>query len=269
MTKKRVIFSLLYDSGQFVLSRNFRLQVVGDVFWLKENYNFAKISHAIDELIILDVSRSPEGSVGFIRDVELIVAECFIPISLGGKINSVERAHEFLRAGADKVVINSGIHRQRSLISELCSEFGQQCIIASVDVKKIGQNYKVMIDQGATPVVNPAIEILLQISELEVGEIYLNSMDRDGTGQGYDIDLLELIPADVPVSVILAGGAGNWKHLHEGLMDTRVDAVATANLFNFIGNGLLSSRNQLIEAGIDLAVWNANELSSMRGSLND
>ena len=256
MLKKRVIFTLLYDRGYFMLSRNFRLQKVGDLRWLQKNYNFSHSAFSIDELIVLDVSRG-ERDIGLFCDhIKLLTEGCFIPIAAGGGVRELEQARMLLRSGADKVVINTPLFENQVLINELAAEFGQQCIVASIDVKQApGIDYQVWADNGNRCIERSLAECLERVAHYAIGDLYLNSMDRDGTGQGYDFKILDYLPESIPMPVILAGGAGNFHHLAEGLSDNRVDAVATAHLFNFVGDGLEVSRTHLHEKGFDLARW--------------
>ena len=243
MLKKRIVFTLLYDNGQFMLSRNFRLQKVGNLEWLKKNYNFAHISFFIDELLVLDVTRGERNDLAFCDTLKLLTEGCFVPIAAGGGVRSVSSARQLLRSGADKVVLNTPIFRNPKLLEELTEEFGQQCLIGSLDIKKTEDDkYRILIESGSEELKLSARDELKKIRFGSVGEWYLNSINRDGTGQGYDMDMLNQLPDDWSVPIILAGGAGNASHMAVGLNDPRVDAVATANLFNFIGDGLKQAR---------------------------
>jgi len=256
MLKKRILFTLLYDNGQFMLSRNFRLQKVGNLAWLQKNYNFAHISFFIDELVVLDVTRGERNLAAFCETLEALTEGCFVPIAAGGGIRSVEQARRLLRSGADKVVVNTPLFSQPSLLREMAQEFGQQCVVGSLDLKRSeGGKFEILIESGTRALDSVATEELQRLSNGEVGEWYLNSVDRDGTGQGYDLALLDQLPADWSVPLILAGGAGNASHLAIGLSDARVDAVATAHLFNFVGDGLKQARNSLLSSGVELAKW--------------
>lgn len=256
MLKKRMIFTLLYDQGSFMLSRNFRLQRVGSLEWLQKNYNFSRIAFSIDELVVLDVSRGERGMSRFCEHLKALTAGCFVPIAAGGGVRSVEQARLLLRSGADKVVVNTVLFENEPLIGELAAEFGRQCLVASVDVKRAqGADYQVWTNNGSRCVDEPFPAAIEKILRSPVGELYLNSMDRDGTGQGYDMGLLDRLPRLMPIPLILAGGAGNFHHLAEGLSEERVDAVATAHLFNFVGDGLQVSRARLNANGFNLAQW--------------
>jgi cyclase len=255
MAKKRLIFTLLYDNGSFMLSRNFRLQKIGDLKWLETNYGFSEVGYSIDELIVLDVSRTLRNRQAFCETLKALTFDCFAPIAAGGGINSVEEAHDLLRSGADKVVVNTALHTNPDLISKLATEFGRQCIVASLDCKYLDNTYRLVTNNGSETIDLDLPQFLAEISSLPVGEIYLNSVDRDGTGNGYDFKLLDCLPKSIEVPVILAGGVGNSKHLAEGLSDHRVDAVATANLLNFMGNGLALARAELIDTNFDLPIF--------------
>ena len=265
MLKKRVIFTLLYDNGSFMLSRNFRLQKVGDLQWLKKNYIFSKLSFSIDELVLLDVTRTKRDHKKFLNHVRALSEECFIPIAAGGGVRDVELAHSLVNNGADKIVINSLVGQSIETIRDIVAELGSQCVLASVDAKKVKNDYVVYTKNGTLQQNFSLREWLDKLAEVPVGEVYLNSIDRDGTGQGYQKELIEYIPADFPLPIILAGGAGKYQHFIEGLQNKKVDAVATAHLFNFIGNSLEVSRIALLKEGFNLAKWDMNICESLKG----
>lgn len=256
MLKKRILFTLLYDNGQFMLSRNFRLQKVGNLAWLQKNYKFSQTSFFIDELIVLDVSRGERNQAAFCETLEALTQGCFIPIAAGGGVRSVDYARRLLRSGADKVVVNTPLIGQPQFVKELAQEFGQQCVVGSLDLKsKSNGACEIWVDSGTRLLDGRASDVLCELGAGSVGEWYVNSMDRDGTGQGYDIKLLDQLPDSWTAPIILAGGAGNASHMAAGLADPRVDAVATAHLFNFVGDGLKQARNSLLASGVELACW--------------
>ena len=256
MLKKRLIFTLLYNNGQFMLSRNFRLQKVGSLQWLQTNYNFSHISYSIDELIVLDVTRGEKNPEEFCSALKLLTEGCFVPIAAGGGVRTIEAARNLLRSGADKVVVNSTLFENNGFVGHLASEFGQQCVVASMDIKRTSDGgYQAWSQSGTKCHEGAAAKWIKQVAQDDVGELYLNSIDRDGTGQGYDFGLLDLLPANISKPIILAGGVGNTTHLAAGLAEPRVDAVATAHLFNFVGDGLKKSRQSIIGSGVDLPSW--------------
>jgi cyclase len=256
MLKKRLIFTLLYHQPYFMLSRNFRLQKVGTLEWLQKNYDFSRISFSIDELIVLNVDRKGGDQAAFYDALGTLAKGCFVPIAAGGGLRTVADAQALLRSGADKLVVNTPLFETPDLIDTLAAEFGQQCIIAALDTKRSADGrISVWSHCGTVEREENLTTWLQRITTIPVGEIYLNSMDRDGTGQGYDMAMLDTLPAKIPIPVILAGGVGNATHLAAGLADPRVDAVATAHLLNFVGGGLKQARCALIAAGVQLPVW--------------
>jgi len=255
MLKKRLIFSLLYDSGYFCLSRNFRLQRVGDLKWLQENYNFEYISKYIDELIIIDVSRDKKDLGKFCDTLKDLTDKLFVPISSGGGIRNLDDARYLLDSGADKVILNTSLFENIDLIKNLAIEFGRQCIVGSLDFKKEKGEYNFFISNGNQRINKKNEEIIRILKDSPLGEIIFHSIDRDGTGQGFDLDFLSILKKEINVPIIISGGAGNGKHLIEGLKHYMVDAVSSSHLFNFIGDGLKKAREKAIESNISLAKW--------------
>jgi cyclase len=239
-----------------MLSRNFRLQKVGSIDWLQKNYNFAHIAFYIDELIVLDVSRSERDIERFSDTLKILTKGCFVPIAAGGGVRDSSHARQLLRSGADKVVVNSVLFDDPQFVVNLSREFGQQCVVGAIDLKRdTGGVYKIYTGNGNYMCSEPASYLLSLLPESSVGELYLNSIIQDGTGQGYDFELLNLIPEHFNLPIILAGGAGHSQHLVDGLRDERVDAVATAHLFNFVGDGLKKAREFVFAQNIQLAQW--------------
>ena len=255
MKKKRLIYTLLYNKGYFMLSRNFRLQKIGDFKWLKKHYNFEKIAFSIDELIILDVTREGRDIYEFSSVVKEVVKNVFIPVACGGGVRTLDDAKLLLNSGADKIVVNTTLHSDKELINSLVKNYGSQFVVGSVDFQINNDVINVYIENGQLKIDENLQDYLQAIEKLSIGEIYLNSIQKDGTGKGYDIKYLEDILGKVTTPIILAGGAGNYLHLIEGLKISSVDAVATANLFNFIGDALPDSRNKIINEKIELATF--------------
>ena len=247
MKKKRLIFTLLHNNGGYMLSRNFRLQRVGDANWINKNYNFEKIAFSIDELVILDVTRENRDQDKFIESYKKIIPNVFVPIAIGGGIRSYEDARNLFLNGADKVVINTLLYKKHDVIEEIAKEYGAQSIIASVDYIEEDGIFHCYVENGTEMLPFQLEEYLHQIVKLPVGEIYLNSIKRDGTGFGYNMNTIPFIDG-VDVPIIMSGGAGNESHFIEAIQASdNIDAVATANLFNFIGNALPNSRKALME----------------------
>ncbi|CEK10228.1 HisA/HisF-related TIM barrel protein [Legionella hackeliae] len=263
MLKKRLIFTLIYNDQHYMLSRNFRMQRVGDIQWINKNYNFSHIATSLDELIVLDASETKD-IYEFSNQLKKLVDMCFIPVAAGGGIRILSDAELLLNSGADKLVVNTILFTDPSLVKQLVEIYGNQCIIASIDFKLINNTPVIFIHNGSEKLEVDFVDYLHQITELGVGELYLNSMDKDGTGQGYALEIFDHIPDTVTIPIIMAGGAGNHHHLFEGITKPNVQAVATANLFNFIGNGLPFAREQLRIAGVPLSCWDGKEISSLK-----
>lgn len=255
MLRKRIIFSLIYSDGFFNQSRNFRLQKVGDEKWLENNYKFSKIAHSLDELILIDASKSKKDISKFSNIISKIVENVFIPICAGGGIRSIHDAELLFNSGADKIIVNTSLYEDPALIQELVRIYGSQSIVASIDYKCIVNKNTIFIYNGAKEIDMDLHNYIKHIQELGVGELYLNAIDRDGTGFGYDLDTISKCCNLIKVPLILAGGAGNAKHFLEALNINEVSAVATANLFNFIGNGLPDARKKLLELNQNISNW--------------
>ncbi len=248
-----------------MLSRNFRLQRVGDINWLTRHYNFKNISHSIDELIVLDVTRKNRNIVIFAEMLKKLVNHVFVPIGAGGGIHSVESAALLLQSGADKLVINSILHTDSTVINELSKTFGNQCIVTSIDFKRPnGGECVIYYNKGQEAADISLKEAVRKAVDSGSGEIMINSIEKDGTGNGYDLRAVDSIECSVEVPLIISGGAGNVRHLIEGLQTKGVDAVATANLFNFVGNGLPLARSEMISNRLDLAKWDPEEFEVLQ-----
>lgn len=264
VVKQRLIFTLLFSDGYYMLSRNFRLQKVGDIQWLNKNYDFKNIATSIDELVILDVTRGNKNLMGFCENLKILCQQCFVPIAVGGGIRNLEEVAILLKSGADKIVVNTILYENPSLVKELVSIYGSQCVIASIDLKRKEGKLRAFVNNGSEEIFLQVNEYMRQVVAMGVGEIYLNSIDKDGTGQGYLMEMMDELDSTNMIPIILAGGAGNYQHFLEGLKRKNVDAVATAHLFNFVGDGLPISRTILIGKNIRLPIWDCNSFAGFK-----
>jgi cyclase len=239
---KRLIFTLLYKDGYFVLSRNFRHQVVGKLSWVLKNYNLEEITNYIDELIIINISKNKNLSE-FCKIVDEVSKKTFIPIVVGGGIEDLEQVKILLKHGADKILINSLFHNNPNKCAEISEKYGRQFVVAAIDYS-YDRKYKIY---------NPSKKIFLNLEIKKhiqnvinngAGEILFQSIDRDGTGNGLDYKILNLIKK-LPTPIILMGGVGNYSHIVKGYNLKYCDAVSTANLFNFVANEFKIVRNKL------------------------
>ncbi len=256
MLKKRLIFTLLHNAGKFQLSRNFKLQSVGDLQWIRENFEFDSIACAIDELVVLDVTRGQRDPVAFADLLKEIARHCFMPIAAGGGVRVIDDARRLLNSGADKVVVNTPIFHQPSLVNELSDTFGAQCVIGSIDYKKSEDGATAVFTSNGVNALGLTLPAAVERAQsLGVGELYLTSLTLDGTGQGLDVAEASRIAQCTDLPVIVSGGAGNFVQLSEALSYPGISAVSTANLFNFMGDNLREARNEIIARGIPLASW--------------
>ena len=253
--KKRIIFTLLFCKGYFYLSRNFRLQKIGDLEWLRCNYNFNNVSFYIDELIILNVSRDSGDILGFCEIIKDISKEIFVPLSVGGGINTLDDVRSLFSSGADKVVINSNLFENNNIAKEICSLYGKQCLVASLDLKKEDGRYNIYSKCGSKNQCELNDFLTNQNIIKYIGEFYINSINNDGTGNGLDIELAELFHSKIDTPFIIAGGIGKSEHILNALSKNYINAVSTAHLLNFIGNSLERCRNEAIIKDINLAKW--------------
>lgn len=255
MLKKRLIFSLFTDGKYFYLSRNFRLQKVGDLKWLLTNYDFGNVTDNVDELIVYNVDRAQVISPSFLEMVANLSKLAFVPLTVGGQIRNFTDANLLVKAGADKISICSELKKNDELIYQIRKVYGAQFICAKFDVKIVDGNYKCFVKNGQLENVNYIAEAIKRYHENDIGEIHLNSIDLDGTGNGLDFNLLNCLPGDLRVPVVLSGGIGKSEHILQGLSNEHINGVATGHLFNFVGNGLKKARQTLVNHKVQVAIF--------------
>jgi len=256
MLKKRIIFTLLYKKKNFYLSRNFNHQKIGNIDWLFKNYKFKNLYQDIDELVILNIENDKNEKLfdNFCNTVKKISKDLYFPLSAGGQVNSFNRATKIFNSGCEKVVINSSFFNNQNLVDKISKLYGSQSIIFSVDYVKKKNNYYVYIDNGK---LNTKITLKKYLSnnyKKNFGEIMLRSIDRDGSGQGYDLKILKFLPSKINKPIIISGGAGHENHLLQALLSNKINAVNTSNLLNFINDGLKNARLN-ISKKIKLPNW--------------
>jgi cyclase len=201
-----------------------------------------------DELVFLDISASPDERRTTLEMVARVADSIFIPFTVGGGIRSVADAGAALRAGADKISVNTAAVRDPSLVSRLAESFGSQCVVAAVDVRRIDGRLTVVVNGGREPTPREAVSWMRDLEALGAGEILLTSMDRDGTESGYDLDLVRAAAAAVGIPIVASGGAGNLGHLAEAL-EAGAHGVLAATIFHFRGSSLPEARAFLRERG--------------------
>ncbi len=219
------------DKGRVVKGTNFiELVDAGDPVVQAKFYD----SEGADELIFLDITASSDNRSTMLDIVRNTTEEVSIPFTIGGGIRTTDDMREMLRSGADKVSINTASVTNPQLISDGAEKFGVQCIVVAIDAKRdVNDNWKVFIHGGRTKTELDVIEWAQQCEQRGAGEIMLTSMDRDGTKDGYDIELLKRVTGAVRIPVIASGGAGNLDHLYQAFAQADVDAVLAASIFHF------------------------------------
>jgi imidazole glycerol-phosphate synthase subunit HisF len=251
MLKKRLIVVLILRDGQVVQSVRFRHTNV--IHWNPATAVEFFNHWAVDEIVALDVSRSLEKRDKFDEAVSALSRKCFVPLTVGGWVTSVDEMRKLLRLGADKVVINTAAARRPELITECARVFGAQCVVVSIDVKRNTSDRQVVfIDRGRE---ETALEAPVWASEAErrgAGEILLNSIDHDGNRQGYDLVLLKSVVKAVRLPVIAFGGVFEWRHLVEGVVAGGADAVAAANIFHYTEHSTRKAKEFMKQSGLDV-----------------
>ena len=247
MVLKRVIPCLDVDAGRVVKGTNFvDIRDAGDPVELAERYD----AEGADELVFLDITASHEKRETIVELARRTADNVFIPFTIGGGIRSVEDAQAVLDAGADKVSINSAAVQRPELIGELAEVFGAQCVVLAIDARRVAKGYEVFVNGGRTPTGRDAVEWAREGVERGAGEILLTSMDRDGTEDGYELELTRLVADAVDVPVIASGGAGTLEHLVDAIEKGGADAVLAASIFHYGTYSIGQAKEQMRHAGI-------------------
>ncbi|MDG2535054.1 imidazole glycerol phosphate synthase subunit HisF [Sphingomonas sp. HITSZ_GF] len=246
--RARVIPCLDVANGRVVKGVNFvDLKDAGDPVEQARAYDAA----GADELCFLDITASHEAR-GTILDVVRRTAEvCFMPLTVGGGVRSVEDARALLLAGADKVAVNSAAVSRPEVVAEIAEKMGSQCVVASVDARKVAEGrWEVFTHGGRKPTGIDAVTHALALAHLGAGELLITSMDRDGTRDGYDLELIRTIADQVTVPVVASGGVGNLQHLVDGIVNGHASAVLAASIFHFGEASIADAHAALAAAGI-------------------
>ena len=245
MLARRIIPCLDVAGGRVVKGVHFEaLRDAGDPVEQAARYD----TEGADELVFLDISATPDERRTTLGMVSRVAETIFIPFTVGGGIRTVADAGAALRAGADKTAVNTAAVRDPLLVSRLAESFGTQCVVAAVDVKRIGERFAVMVNGGREETDLDAVTWCRRLEELGAGEILLTSMDRDGTGQGYDLPLLQAVSPAVKIPVIASGGAGKLADLADAF-EAGAHGVLAATIFHFQDSSLPRARAYLRERG--------------------
>ena len=249
MLKKRIIPIQLLLSGRLVKTRQFGThRDVGDPVASSKVYS----AQTADELVFLNINRSMRDIEPLLAVLERVSAVVFMPLSLGGGVNSFDAAARLIRSGADKVVVNSCAYRDYGLVTRIADSFGSQAVTGGIDVRLSAEtaDYILYSDCGRREEPIALDDHLQRLVGAGVGEIFVNSIDRDGMMQGYDTPLLKRVAEAVGVPVIGCGGAGHYNHLRDAFLETRVSALACGSLFNFTDSNPIRAKAFLSNHGI-------------------
>lgn len=255
MKTARIIPCLDVTDGRVVKGVNFvGLRDAGDPVELAARYD----ADGADELVFLDITATSDDRETMVDVVRRTAEKVFIPFTIGGGIRTVDDARTMLRAGADKVSVNSAAVARPELISEIAEVFGNQCVVCAIDARRraadrsASEGWEVYVAGGRTPTGMDVIEWAQRAESLGAGEILLTSMDRDGTRDGFDIELTASVSAAVGVPVIASGGAGTLDHLVEGVLAGGADAVLAASIFHFDDHAIAEAKAHMIAAGVNV-----------------
>jgi cyclase len=245
---KRIIPCLDVTDGRVVKGTNFiNLRDAGDPVELAAFYD----GEGADELVFLDITASAQGRKTVLDMVYRTAGEVFIPFTVGGGISSLEDIRSILSAGADKVSINTAAVKNPGLVADAAQKFGSQCIVVAIDARQVAPGkWEVYIHGGRTPTGIDAVEWARQVEGLGAGEILLTSMDRDGTKDGYDLELTRAVARAVNIPVIASGGAGTLEHIAEVLTAGEADAALAASIFHFGQYSIRQVKEYLKEKGV-------------------
>ena len=250
---KRIIPCLDVDKGRVVKGVQFvDIRDAGDPVEVARRYN----EQGADEITFLDITASHEARDTTLHTVERMAGEVFIPLTVGGGVRELQDIRNLLNAGADKVAINSAAIHNPEFVREASQRFGSQCIVVAIDAKQVKQGdhpvWEIFTHGGRKPTGLNAIEWAEHMTAYGAGEILLTSMDRDGTKNGFDLNLTSRISDAVPVPVIASGGVGNLQHLVDGIVQGKADAVLAASIFHFGQHTVPEAKQYMAERGIDV-----------------
>jgi cyclase len=247
MLANRVIPCLDVDRGRVVKGTNFlNLRDAGDPVQVAARYE----AEGADELVFLDITASHEGRDIMLDVVRRTAEQVFMPLTVGGGIRTIEDIRALLKAGCDKVSINSAACKNPQFVAEAARRFGSQCIVVNIDPKRVNGAFEVHINGGRVPTGLEAVSWATRVEELGAGEIVLTSMDCDGTKDGYDLEITKAVSEAVSIPVVASGGAGKPEHLADAIAFGKADAALAASIFHFGEYTIRQTKQIMAERGI-------------------
>jgi cyclase len=249
MLKKRIIPTLLLKNKRLVKGKKFSNYIdTGDPVSAIKIYN----SQDVDELIFININDNRFESSDLNNILSIASKNCFIPLTAGGGIRTIKQIEKLLLSGADKVIICSQFATNPNFLYEASREFGRQCMVLGIDIKKIKNEYKIFYDLSSKSV-NMNIEDYIRLAENNgVGEFFINNIDCDGMMNGYDINLINKISSITSLPIISSGGAGNFNHIHELFYKTKCNGAACSSIFHFGDNNPIRAASHLRNKGIEM-----------------
>ncbi len=207
---------------------------------------------SVDEIIIIDISEVKFKKT-FINVINNFAKKCFVPLTVGGGITKLGDAKKFLDVGADKIILNSGAIKKPELINEIAKSYGSQCVIVGIDFKKIDNKYRLCSNSGKKIEKIDPVNWASNLEKLGAGEIFLNSIDRDGSLSGYDLDFLKTVGPNISIPIIIGGGAGSWKHFLDGIQNG-ADAISTSNIYHFTEKSIKNAKSYLYKNNVSIRI---------------
>lgn len=247
MLAKRIIPCLDVNAGRVVKGVNFvDLRDAGDPVEIARQYD----QQGADEVTFLDITASSDARDLILPVIEAVADQVFIPLTVGGGVRTVEDVRRLLNAGADKISINTAAIQNPNLVRDCSDKFGAQCIVVAIDAKRVGDHWEVFTHGGRNSTELDAVDWARRVAELGAGEILLTSMDRDGTGKGFDLELTRAVSQAVNIPVIASGGVGNLDDLVDGVTKGAADAVLAASIFHFGQHTIGEAKRYMASKGV-------------------
>jgi cyclase len=252
MLKTRVMPTLLHKDLGLVKGVRFdSWRRVGSAMQAVKVYNMREV----DELVFLDIAATREGRAPDYELVDDLADECFMPLTVGGGVRTLEHFERLLKVGADKVAVNTALVERPQIVAEAAATFGAQCVIASIDAFRSPDGaLEVLTRSGTARTGRDPVDLAVEAQDRGAGEVLLTSVDRDGTMEGYDLELIGAVAAAVTIPVIASGGAGEYRHMAEALLDGGASAVAAASMFHFTEQTPLEAKHHLRDCGVAVRI---------------